>query len=105
MNYAPINFSSIEPEFKDEDAAYMGLLIFSWSSVWNTNHTQATPLEYPDFLKPELKDKLVLTYPNDDDAVLFQFDLMYVALPPVTAGYRIVVLTFLQCETVRRGMA
>ena len=34
------------------------------------------PKEYPDFLKPEFKDKLVLTYPNDDDSVLFQFNLM-----------------------------
>ncbi|MCI2467527.1 hypothetical protein KC271_14870, partial [Listeria monocytogenes] len=29
-----------------------------------------------DWLRPEFKDKLVLTYPNDDDAVLFAFDLI-----------------------------
>jgi ABC-type Fe3+ transport system substrate-binding protein len=34
------------------------------------------PKEYTDFLKPEFKNKLVLTYPNDDDAVLYQFNLM-----------------------------
>ncbi|KAK1634807.1 ABC transporter [Colletotrichum phormii] len=33
------------------------------------------PVEYSDFLKPEYKDKLVFTYPNDDDAVLYAFDL------------------------------
>ena len=36
------------------------------------------PKEYTDFVKPEFKDKIVLTYPNDDDAVLYQFDLMCV---------------------------
>ncbi|KAM3542211.1 hypothetical protein ARSEF1564_004878 [Beauveria bassiana] len=32
--------------------------------------------EYADWLKPEFKEKLVLTYPHDDDAVLFAFDLI-----------------------------
>jgi ABC-type Fe3+ transport system substrate-binding protein len=34
------------------------------------------PKEYTNFLKPMFKGKLVLTYPNDDDAILFQFNLM-----------------------------
>ncbi|KAJ5022576.1 hypothetical protein J3E73DRAFT_373857 [Bipolaris maydis] len=34
------------------------------------------PVEWGDRLRPEFKDKLVLTYPNDDDAVLYAFDLM-----------------------------
>jgi len=38
------------------------------------------PTAYKDFIKPEFKDKIVLTYPNDDDAVLYQFELMYVPL-------------------------
>jgi ABC-type Fe3+ transport system substrate-binding protein len=36
------------------------------------------PKSYQDFTKPEYKDKLVMTYPNDDDAILYQFDIMYV---------------------------
>jgi ABC-type Fe3+ transport system substrate-binding protein len=44
----------------------------------NTNKTSAVPTSYQDFTKPEYKDKIVLTYPNDDDAILYQFDLMYV---------------------------
>jgi ABC-type Fe3+ transport system substrate-binding protein len=40
--------------------------------------TSTMPTSYEDFTKPEFKDKIVLTYPNDDDAVLYQFDLMYV---------------------------
>lgn len=49
--------------------------------MWNTAKTDASIKEYADFLKPELKDKIVLTYPNDDDAVLYAFDLMYVISP------------------------
>jgi hypothetical protein len=30
MNYAPLNFDKIYPEFKDAEAAYSGLLIFDW---------------------------------------------------------------------------
>lgn len=55
----------------------MGFYVFGWSNIFNTNYLNSTPpIEYTDYLKPEFKDKLVLTYPNDDDAVLYQFDLM-----------------------------
>ena len=46
----------------------------------NMNKTSTMPTSYQDFTKPEYKDKIVLTYPNDDDAVLYQFELMYVHL-------------------------
>jgi len=46
----------------------------------NLNKTSAVTTTYQDFIKPEFKDKIVLTYPNDDDAVLYQFELMYVHL-------------------------
>jgi ABC-type Fe3+ transport system substrate-binding protein len=42
------------------------------------NKTSTLPTSYQDFTKPEFKDKIVLTYPNDDDAVLYQFELMCV---------------------------
>jgi hypothetical protein len=76
MNYAPVNFDKIYPVFKDKDAAYAGLFIFAWSIQGCTNKTASVPKFYQDFTKPEYKDKLVLTYPNDDDAVLYQFELL-----------------------------
>lgn len=76
LNYAPKNFGKIAPVFKDADAAYAGLFIIAWSIRSNTNKTTSVPTSYKDFAKPEFKDKLVLTYPNDDDAVLYQFDLL-----------------------------
>jgi ABC-type Fe3+ transport system substrate-binding protein len=75
LKYAPLGFDQIYPAFKDTNAAFYGVYIIGWSTVVNTNKTTAVPVEWPDFLKQEFKDKLVLTYPNDDDAVLYAFDL------------------------------
>lgn len=52
----------------------MGVVVFGWANVFPLDGS--IPIEYTDYLKPEFKDKIVLTYPNDDDAVLYQFDLM-----------------------------
>ncbi len=80
LNYAPLNFETIHPDFKDVNAAYYGVTIFAWSFIWSTAKLgEAISLaEFPDFLDPRLKGKLVLTYPNDDDAILYAFDLMQV---------------------------
>lgn len=76
LNYAPVNFDKVDTSFKDADAAYTGLFIIAWSIHTNTNKTATALTSYNDFIKPEYKDKLALTYPNDDDAVLWQFDLL-----------------------------
>lgn len=76
LNYAPVNFDKIYPVFKDADAAYAGLFILGWTIQGNTNKTATVPTTYKDFTKPEFKGKFALTYPNDDDAVLWQFDLL-----------------------------
>lgn len=76
LNYAPRNFDQIYPVFRDADAAYAGLFIIAWSIQTNTDKTATALTSYNDFIKPEFKDKLALTYPNDDDAVLWQFDLL-----------------------------
>ncbi|KAG5932598.1 hypothetical protein E4U53_001257 [Claviceps sorghi] len=78
LNYAPLGFDQIHPAFKDSvSAAWYGLSIISWSSVASSTKLANMTLDsFESFLRPELKNKLVLTYPNDDDAVLFAFDLV-----------------------------
>ncbi|KAJ2968514.1 hypothetical protein NQ176_g9144 [Zarea fungicola] len=78
LNYAPLGFEAVHDAFKDIDAAWYSVYVISWSGAWNSAKLPgiAPPVEYTDFLKPEFKDKLVLTYPNDDDAVLFAYHLM-----------------------------
>lgn len=76
LHYKPLNFDKIHPAFRDVRGAWHGVAAFAWSFIWNSDRLAHGPKEFTDFLKPEFKDKIVLTYPNDDDAVLFQFDLM-----------------------------
>ncbi|KAH7087594.1 ABC transporter [Paraphoma chrysanthemicola] len=78
LHYQPLNFQKIHPGFRDVRAAWYGVNIIGWTFIWNSNKIAngSEPKEFTDFLKPEFKDKLVLTYPNDDDAVLYAFDLI-----------------------------
>ncbi|KAM0549149.1 hypothetical protein ACHAPJ_009604 [Fusarium lateritium] len=78
LNYAPNGFDQIEHAFKDSSAAWYGVYVFFWANGWNTEKLKGikAPAEYDDWLRPEFKNKLVLTYPNDDDAVLFAFYLI-----------------------------
>lgn len=80
LHYQPNNFGKIHPAFRDIRGAWHGVSIFAWTFIWNTEKVVDGPREFSDFLKPEFKDKIVLTYPNDDDAVLYAFDLMSVLL-------------------------
>ena len=79
LNYAPKNFDKLYPDFKDaEAAAYYGVYIFNWCNVFNPGKIggEEGPKEFVDYIDPKWKGKLALTYPNDDDAVLYAFDLM-----------------------------
>lgn len=78
LNYAPAGFDKVHNAFKDPSAAWYGVYVFFWSNGWNTDKLPGItpPVEYTDFLRPEFKNKLVLTYPHDDDAVLYAFELM-----------------------------
>ncbi|KAH8126009.1 hypothetical protein FP744_10005076 [Trichoderma asperellum] len=76
LNYAPVGFDKVYSAFKDSiSASWYGYSIFFWSISWNTAKLPNVKniSSYSDLLKPEFKNKLVLTYPNDDDAVLFAF--------------------------------
>ncbi|KAM0208139.1 hypothetical protein ACHAQI_007149 [Fusarium lateritium] len=76
LHYAPLNFDKIHPAFRDIRAAWYGVSVFAWTFISNNDKLSEGPREFADFLNPEFKDKLVLTYPNDDDAVLYAFDLI-----------------------------
>ena len=48
-------------------------------TVYNPNYYRdpdAIPTTYSEFLKPQFFRRIVLTYPNDDDAILFLFTLI-----------------------------
>ncbi|KAH8841541.1 hypothetical protein MCOR27_011616 [Pyricularia oryzae] len=78
LNYKPQGFDGIPAEAKDSaTGAWHGVFYISWRIVANPAKTNGLAVEeFDDFLKPELKGKIVLTYPNDDDAVLWAFHLI-----------------------------
>ncbi|KAJ4348728.1 uncharacterized protein N0V89_010106 [Didymosphaeria variabile] len=82
LNYKPSEFPKIASDFVDRDGAYYGYAIFGWSTTWNTAKYNGSLSDFSDALLPELKDKLIMTYPNDDDAVLYAFDLVMKKLGP-----------------------
>ena len=76
LKYQPLSFEKIHPAYRDANAAFYGTAVIAWTPIWNTEKSNLTITGFMDFLKPEYKNKLVLTYPNEDDTVLFSFDLM-----------------------------
>ncbi|KAF2031449.1 ABC transporter [Setomelanomma holmii] len=76
LHYQPANFYKVHPAFRDIRAAWYGISVVAWEIIWNSNKIANGPKDFTDFLKTEFKDKIVLTYPNDDDAVLYAFDLI-----------------------------
>ncbi|WYZ33988.1 hypothetical protein EsH8_I_000264 [Colletotrichum jinshuiense] len=76
LHYQPLNFYKVHPAFRDIRGAWHGVSVFAWTFIWNSDRVEEGPREFADFLDPRFKNKLVLTYPNDDDAVLYAFDLI-----------------------------
>ncbi|MDN0199830.1 ABC transporter substrate-binding protein [Streptomyces sp. S.PNR 29] len=71
--YKPVGWDKVYNQIKDADGYYTGAMFFGFANVTATSLGSNAPVEAKDFLKPEFKNKLVFTYPNDDDAVLYYF--------------------------------
>ena len=73
--YFPRGWDAVYPEFKDPDGAFTAVKLFSFSNIVASSIPDAeAPRDALDYLDPRFKGRLVMTYPHDDDAVLFQFD-------------------------------
>ncbi|MCZ0985382.1 ABC transporter substrate-binding protein [Streptomyces diastatochromogenes] len=73
QKYRPVGWNKVDSRIKDKDGYYTGLFYFAFANVTATKLGSGAPVEAKDFLKPGFKNKLVFTYPNDDDAVLYYF--------------------------------
>ncbi|KAF9480265.1 periplasmic binding protein-like II [Pholiota conissans] len=78
LPYKVISWDDIYSEFVDDDGAYTGAHIFSiGTNVYNPNVTKVSlPNSYLDYLQAQWANKIILTYPNDDDAVLYLFKVI-----------------------------
>jgi ABC-type Fe3+ transport system substrate-binding protein len=76
MPYKPIGWDQVPAAYKDPQARFTGLFMLTFANSYNKNLVKAenAPRDYADFLKPEFKNRLVIAYPHDDDAVLYVFD-------------------------------
>ena len=79
LQYKPRSWDAIYPEFKDPEGYYTGAFVIAFSNCVNRYllpDPSSWPTEAADYLRPDLKGKITLTYPNDDDAVLFLYKLI-----------------------------
>lgn len=74
--YKPLGWEHVYPDFRDPDGAYVAVNVFCFSNIINTKLVPEAeaPRDALDYLDPKWKGRIVLTYPHDDDAVLYQFD-------------------------------
>ncbi|KAG5764525.1 hypothetical protein H9Q72_007414 [Fusarium xylarioides] len=79
LQYKPINFNDINPAIKDADGAFFPVSYNQFGPFYYDSErvpAAKVPKTYADVLDPYWKGKIVLTYPNDDDGVLYQFKLI-----------------------------
>ncbi len=76
LRYKPAGWDQVYPEYNDPDGAWTATFVFAFSTYVNTGLISEAdaPRDWIDFLDPKFKGKLALTYPNEDDSVLYQFD-------------------------------
>ncbi|KAK0454043.1 uncharacterized protein EV420DRAFT_616914 [Desarmillaria tabescens] len=76
LAYKPAGWDQIPDNIKDADnATYVGIAYYLFANNVATAKTNVSeaPTEFLDYLDSKWAGKIVSTYPNDDDAVLFQF--------------------------------
>ncbi|PSH62101.1 ABC transporter substrate-binding protein [Phyllobacterium sophorae] len=76
LPYKPAGWEEVYPDFRDPDATSVAVAVYAFSTLINTNQLSRAdaPRDAIDFLNPKLRGKIALTYPQDDDSILYQFD-------------------------------
>jgi ABC-type Fe3+ transport system substrate-binding protein len=75
LPFKPDGFDAIDASFKDDDGAFLGVMIIAMPYQFNTQlvKSEDVPKSALDFLKPIFRGKVVAAYPADDDATLYLF--------------------------------
>lgn len=74
MHYKPVGFAQQKPGYADVDGAYITAFNYGFLPSFAAALAPArAPVRYADFLQPHFKGRLILTYPHDDDAVMFVY--------------------------------
>lgn len=73
QRYRPLGIDHVPQRYVDPDGYFAPIGIFQFAPITDYSQIPDAPVEYEDFLSPDLKGRIALTYPHDDDAVLYQF--------------------------------
>lgn len=75
LKYRPVGYNEIYVNAKDPQGYWTGVFYGTFSYLVNDKDVPANPSSFTalDLLQPRYKGKIILTYPDDDDAVLFGF--------------------------------
>ncbi|WP_105967786.1 ABC transporter substrate-binding protein [Streptomyces geranii] len=77
LPYKPAGFSRVHPAFKDPTGAWTGIFVDAFSTIYNIDKAGGKPpTTAKALLDPTWKGRIVSTYPNDDDAVLYLYKLI-----------------------------
>lgn len=76
LPYKPAGFAKLHKGFRDPDGAWLAIAVIAFSYMYDTTATGgAAPASPLDLVDPRWQDKIASSYPNDDDAVLYQYKL------------------------------
>jgi ABC-type Fe3+ transport system substrate-binding protein len=77
LRYKPIGYNQVFANAKDPDGYWTGVFYGAFADMVNTKSLPSDPASFTaaDLLSPKFRNKLIFTYPNDDDAVLYDFKL------------------------------
>ncbi|MEM8489390.1 MAG: ABC transporter substrate-binding protein [Pseudomonadota bacterium] len=73
ISYKPKHWDKVFPDHKDPHGRWTSVYGVTFSNYVNLDLVASPPRDALDYLDPSLKGKIILTYPHDDDAVLYQF--------------------------------
>lgn len=72
--YRPVGFDAQKPGYADPDGAWITAFNYAFVPTYAASLPEAQrPASFAAFLRPPLAGRLVLTWPHDDDAVLYVY--------------------------------
>lgn len=75
-SFKSASFDQIRDEFKDPKGAFSAFRMFAFLPQYAKEGIGLIPTNSIGLLTDQFRDKLILTYPHDDDAVLYVYDQM-----------------------------
>ena len=73
LAFKPDGWETIADQFKDPDGAFMGHYVTLLAYAYRADLVDVPVRSVRDFLAPAFKDKLISTYPHDDDITLYHY--------------------------------